>query len=328
MLMKRLMLSMLTFVLTAIIVAGCSTGKEKDSKLKVKVAYNVWVGSAGLYVADANKYFEEHGIDVELLQFASPVEAAQALLANKVDLAVTTLDTLVMMKEKEEKDNPLQMVSTIDVSDGADGIVASKDIKTLADLKGKQVAATLGAVNHFMLVHALQSVGLSESDVNLVNVAPEITGSTFISGKVDAAVTWEPFLSEAQSKGGNLLYTSADAPGLIVDVLASSKKFADAHPDQLKDMIKAIDQGIADFTGEKAGSFDTVAGIIGSKPEEVKDIATGLKLYTGADSKQMLVDQLEDMKKIAQQFSDFFIAQKLTEKPIDPETVFNPVIYQ
>ena len=132
---------------------------------------------------------------------------------------------------------------------------------------------TIGAVNHFLLSYALQTEGLTDADVELVNMAPELTGSTFMTGQVDAAVTWEPFLNEAQSNGGTLLYSAADAPGVVVDVLMTSKKFAEANETALKSMVAAIDRGVEDFKAEKEGTDDIVAGMIGSKPEEVRDIA-------------------------------------------------------
>ena len=131
---------------------------------------------------------------------------------------------------------------------------------------------TIGAVNHFLLSYALQTEGLTDADVELVNMAPELTGSTFMTGQVDAAVTWEPFLTDAQSNGGTL-YSTADAPGVVVAVLMTSKKFAEANETALKSMVAAIDRGVEDFKAEKEGTDDIVAGMIGSKPEEVRDIA-------------------------------------------------------
>jgi NitT/TauT family transport system substrate-binding protein len=294
----------------------------------IKVAYNVWVGSAGVYVADASDYFEEEGVDVELVQFASPTEAAQAVLAGQVDAAVTTLDTLVMLKGKESADNPLQMVHAIDVSNGADGIVASEDIQEIADLKGKKVAVTIGAVNHFLLSYALQAEGLSDADVELVNMAPELTGSTFMTGQVDAAVTWEPFLTEAQSNGGTLLYSTADAPGVVVDVLMTSKTFAEGNADALKGMVAAIDRGVEDFKAEKDGTDDIVAGAIGSKPEEVRDIAFGLELFTSLEAKRLMVDDIAALEATLAEMSDFFLEQELIENGIDPKTVVNPFLFQ
>jgi len=316
------------------VTAGCaseggtaaSAGGEAEKAFKV--AYNIWVGSAGAYVADAKGYFEEAGVEVELLQFANPTEAAQAVVAGQADAAITTLDTLVMLKGKEAADNPLQMIHAIDVSNGADGIVASSGIQQLSDLKGKQVAVTLGAVNHFLLSHALQSAGLTDADVELVNMAPELTGSTFMSGQVDAAVTWEPFLTEAQQNGGTLLYSTADAPGLVVDVLMTTQSAAEQYGEQFKSMVEAIDRGVADFEAGEAGADEAVAEVIGSKPEEVKDIAYGLELYTGEKAKKMMVDDAATTEAMIAQMSDFFLAQKLIEEAVDPKTVMNPALFE
>jgi NitT/TauT family transport system substrate-binding protein len=331
--MKRLVYVMVVLLLSLSLVVGCSSNADPSGAAEsastdktFKIGYNIWVGSAGVFVADAKDYFKDRGVQVELVQFAGPTEAAQALVANQVDLAITTLDTLVMMKGSEQADNPLQVVHAIDVSSGADGIVAKADIKQMSDLKGKQVAVTLGAVNHFLLVHALETVGLSDSDVKLVNMSPEVTGSTFMAGKVDAAVTWEPFLSEAQANGGTLLFSTADAPGLVVDVLAASESTVTQYADAINAMIDAIDQGVADFNQGEVDTLEIVADVIGSKPEEVKDIATGLELFTRESARVLLVDNIGETEASIISISRFLAEQGLAKSEIDPKAVVNPIL--
>lgn len=328
-----------TMSLVMLLGAGCASGTAKQTGGRsqetsaaaakpIKIAYNVWVGSAGVYVADAKKYFADQGLQVELAQFASPTDAAQAVLTHQADAAITTLDTVVMMKDNEDASNPLQAVHTIDISNGADGIVAGSGMKSVADLKGKKVAVTVGAVNQFLLNHALQQAGLKESDVTAVNMNPDTAGSTFLAGNVDAAVTWEPFLSEAKAKGGNLIYSTKDAPNLIVDVLAVSKEYASKHPEDLKKMVQAIDMGLDYFQkNEKEGS-EIVAKVMGTKPEEVKGLTDGIQLFTQKDAKIMFTSDLSKTQDTVKQLSDFYLGQKLIKKAVDPKSVLNPVLYQ
>jgi NitT/TauT family transport system substrate-binding protein len=114
-------------------------------------------------------------------------------------------------------------VLAVDNSKGGDGIVASKDVTSIADLKGKKVAFEQGSVSQFFLNALLKDAGMTQDDIEPVNMAATDAGVAFAAGQVDAAVTWEPALSQgAAAPNGHLLLTSADKPGLITDVVAAT----------------------------------------------------------------------------------------------------------
>ena len=94
----------------------------------------------------------------------------------------------------EPDEEPLVCVLVMDDSQGADGIVASKDIQSIADLKGKSVAVLRAASSQFYLNVLLKEAGLSEADIEVVDLTPEDAGEAFLLQEVDAAVTWEPWL--------------------------------------------------------------------------------------------------------------------------------------
>jgi len=101
-------------------------------------------------------------------------------------------------------------VVAIDDSNGGDGIVALKDIKSIADLKGRKVAVNEGSVSEFYLNVLLGKAGLKESDLKTVNMTAADAGSAFVAKRVDAAVTWEPWLTRGKTTDfGHLLANSA-----------------------------------------------------------------------------------------------------------------------
>ncbi|HEX9335396.1 MAG TPA: ABC transporter substrate-binding protein [Pseudonocardiaceae bacterium] len=78
-------------------------------------------------------------------------------------------------------------------------------IRTLADLRGRNVAVPVGSSAHGFLLNAIQSVGLSPSTVHFVNLAPGPGAAAFDSGKVDAWAIWQPQVSIEQQKGATVL---------------------------------------------------------------------------------------------------------------------------
>ena len=88
----------------------------------------------------------------------------------------------------------------MDESHGGDGIVATKDIQSIADLKGKMVAVPeRRSVASSYLNVLLKEAGLSEADIETVDLSAEDAGDAFLMREVDAAVTWEPCLTQGQA---------------------------------------------------------------------------------------------------------------------------------
>jgi NitT/TauT family transport system substrate-binding protein len=310
---KKLKMLVLTtcILITAVAVAACSSSSTGDP---IKLAYNLWIGSAGVFVSDEKKLFSEAGVEVEMVQFASPTEAVQALISGQVDVALTTMDTAVMLQSSQPKDDPIRAFYVNDISNGADGIIANSSINSVKDLKGKNVAVTVGAVNHFLLNHAVTEAGLKTSDVNIVNMAPDLTGSTLIAGKVDAAVAWEPFLSEAIAKGNKLLYSSADAPDLIVDVMVTTDSFLKERKEELLKLVEGINLGVDYIAENEAEGTEIAAKVLGTSAESVSEMKKGVKLITFEDSKRMLTTDVDQLKQTIEKINDFFIENEVMKE--------------
>jgi NitT/TauT family transport system substrate-binding protein len=316
----------LVVVIAAFSLAACST--SSTSKDPIKLAYNLWIGSAGVFVADEKKLFSEAGVEVEMVQFASPTEAVQALISGEVDVALTTMDTAVMLKGSESKEDPFKAFYVNDLSNGADGIIAKSDISSVKDLKGKNIAVTVGAVNHFLLTHALTEAGMKADDVNIVNMAPDLTGSSLIAGKVDAAVAWEPFLSDAISKGNKLIYSSADAPELIVDVMVTKASMLKDRKDDLVKLVDGINKGIAYYEENEGEGSEISAKVLGANADSVKEMKKGVKLISFEESKRMMTTDVDKLKQTIENINDFFIENEVIKEPANPDDLIDGSLFE
>ncbi|MCD9023708.1 ABC transporter substrate-binding protein [Cohnella silvisoli] len=325
---KRNRLSLVLLVLVTMVVSACGKTSSKSDDITLRISYNLWVGSAGLFIADSKGYFDEAGVKVKLVEFANPTEATQALLSNNVDIASTTLDTAVMVKTNELPKQDLRVFNLTDLSNGADGIVAGKDIKSIKDLKGKNVAATIGAVNHFLLDHALKQAGLSESDINLSNVSPEQTGPLFLANKVDAAVTWEPYLSEALANGGNLIFSTKEDPDLIIDGMMTSADMITDHEGALRKVVAAIEKGTQFYYSNTDEAAKIVAMKLETSADEVKAMMDGVKLIQQDEVKSKMTDGMSSLEARTQEYSKFFFEQKLISKEIKAADLFDTFLFK
>ena len=96
----------------------------------------------------------------------------------------------------------------------------------MKDLKGKKIGVEVGFVDHLLLLKALESAGMTESDVTLVNIPTNELPNALASGAVDAISAWQPNSGKALEivPGSKKLYTSANTPGIIYDLLYVSQE--------------------------------------------------------------------------------------------------------
>jgi len=219
----------------AIFVATLLMGASEANALKL--AHSTWVGYGPFYIAQEKGFFAEEGVDIELTVMENTPLKMGALMAGQIDMVASTADEFpIYMKPGK----PIKYILAVDNSNGGDGVVANKDIESVADLKGRKVAFEEGSVSQFFINALLREAGLTQKDIEPVNMTATDAGMAFAAGRVDAAVTWEPALSQgASSEHGHLLVDSSQKPGLIVDVVAVRAETLEKHRKELAAFVRA-----------------------------------------------------------------------------------------
>ncbi len=252
----------------------------------VKIAHSTWVGYGPLYIAQDKGFFKKNGVDVDLIVMEDPKERFPTLMADKIEMIASTVDTALLYLKKP---NDFQYVVAIDDSNGGDGIVAVKDIATIADLKGRKVAVNEGSVSEFYLNVLLAKAGLKESDLNTVNMTAGDAGGAFVAKRVDAAVTWEPWLTKGKATDfGHLLVDSSTTPGLITDVIIVKTSWANAHKKDVEGIVKSWNEAVAYYRSNPEDAIPIMAKGVGGwlkDPKEFKATLPGIKFYGADDNK-------------------------------------------
>lgn len=263
------------------VAAGSSFGAEP-----IKLGMSTWLGYAPLYLAKEKGFFKKQGVEVEIVVIESPADRRAAFAADKIHGMATTVDTHVMTAAAENP-IPVKQVLALDDSHGGDGMVAKKEIKTVKDLKGRVVAAQLGAgASYFWLNYVLAQNGMKLSDLKTIDMKAGDAGSAFVAGKVDAAVTWEPWLSKArETPFGHVLLSSDQTPGIIVDSLAFKPDFLKKRGADVKKIVSAWNEAVK-FGADNPKEADPImAKFTGQKPEEFTKEKKGVRFYGQNENK-------------------------------------------
>ena len=246
----------------------------------LKIGYSDWPGWVAWEVAIEKGWFKEAGVDVNFEWF-DYVASMDAFAAGKLDaVAMTNGDTLVTGSSGAQG----VMIIVNDYSNGNDMIVARPGITSVKDLKGKKIGVEVGFVSHLMLLNALEAAGLTESDVELVNVPTNETPQVLASGDVDAIVAWQPSSGQAlaQVPGSTAISTSKDAPGLIYDVLAVSPASLASRKADWEKVAKVWYQTVDYIYDEKtqADALAIMAARVGVAADKYKPILDGTKILS------------------------------------------------
>lgn len=250
---------------------------------KLKLAHSTWVGYGPFYIAQEKGFFKEEGVEIELSIMENTPLKMGALMAGRVDIVASTADEFPTYMRRGK---PLSYILAVDNSNGGDGVVSHKNIRSVLDLKGRKVAFEEGSVSQFFINALLRRADLTQNDIKMVNMTATDAGVAFTANRVDAAVTWEPHLSQgANSKHGHLLVSSSDTPGLIVDVVAVLAKTAKEKRLELQAFVRAWQRALDYLAANPDEGYRIMAKGVGGwleDPAEFQAAAQGIE-YLGIE---------------------------------------------
>jgi len=207
----------------------------------------------------------------------------------------------------------------MDESSGGDGIIGTGEIKSIEDLKGKTVALDKSSTAYFFFLTVLKDHGIKEEEVNITEMGAADAGAAFLVGKVDAAVVWEPWLTNAsQLQGGHVLVSSKDYPKTIVDVMAVRSDFAKDSPNTVAALEEAWYKAI-DFYKENPEEGNAImAKGLGLDVKEIADMASGVTFF-GRDENATFYDKSTESNiyEVTQRAADFWIEKGIIDKEVD-----------
>ena len=274
----------------------------------LKIGYSDWPGWVAWQVALEKGFFKEAGVDVKLEWFDYSA-SLDAFTAGMIDaVCMTNGDALVTGAGGGKS---IAIVLT-DYSNGNDMIVAKPGIKTLKDLKGKKVAVEFGLVEHLLLLNGLKKAGMKESDVTLVNAKTNEMPQILASKDITAIGAWQPISGQAMKgvPGAKPLYTSAEEPGLIYDIVGVNPTSLAKRKDEWKKVVLVWDKVVAYINDPKTqpDALKIMSARVGLTPSEYLPLLKGTKLLTLADSKKIFVKapgfgSLSGSSKVADDFN-------------------------
>lgn len=298
---------------------------EEDSgdPIPVEIGTVGWIGYGPMWIAIDQGFDEEHGIDLTLSMFNTDAERDNAMLADRTDGSnIATHSFLILLGEQDAE---LTAFLLQDSSYEADAVIAVEEIQSVSDLAGRQVAYEPRTTSDLLIRHALSEAGLSIDDIESIPIPASEAGTAAIAGQVDVAVSYEPYTSTAlgEDGGGNFhtLYTGADAPGLISDIVVLRNDFIAEHPEVPERLLQLWDAGLAFLQENEEEGREIVANAVGADVSKLTEAFDGVEFFDSSDTVEAFSPGSEFFATV-DTMMEILVEQEAVSKTFDYEDGF------
>ncbi|WP_297840977.1 ABC transporter substrate-binding protein [Pseudomonas sp.] len=245
----------------------------------LKLGVEPWLGYGPVHVAAAQGLFSKHGLEkVDVINFNEDKDINAGLASGQLDAATIATHTAMGMISAGL---PVKIVMLLDQSMTADAVIAGPEIKSIKDLKGKDIAFEEGTTSDILLHTALARAGLQWSDINPVPMPASTAGGALIAGRVPVAVTYEPYLTAARQQNPklNLLFSGKDQPGIVSDVLVVREDVIKKRPGQVQALVNAWGDAVTHYRANTIADRAIISKAVGSTPEDLATAFDGVEYY-------------------------------------------------
>ena len=281
----------------AALAGGASLAQAQDTK--VAIGISGWTGFAPLTLAKEAGIYKANGLDVTIKKIPQK-DRHLAIASGDLQCAATTVETWIVWNTNGIATTQL---FKMDQGMGSDGIVARNTIAKVADLKGKTVAASApGTSPHFTLAWVLKKNGLSLGDVKLVTLEPAAAANAFVggTGDLDAAVTYEPYLSLVRNKpeSGKLIADSLQYP-MVFDSFGCTPKFIKENPKAVKALVESYFQALDMIEKDRTKAFTIMGADVKQTAEQFEKSQEKIKWADRAANKKFFGGEIQAFNKEA-----------------------------
>lgn len=272
-----------------------------------------WVGNSAIVAAREQKRFAP--LDVRIIMLATDFDGWRAVVEKRADMFTGTIFDMIRAIDQGVD---LRIVMALDFSAGADGVLAREGITKIEDLRGKRIAVERSTTTHFVLLRALERAGLGEADVVIENIATDAALEALDQGRVDAAALWDPFLSRGAKGGRKIIFTTAEIPGEIIDVLGVRADLLQDRSADVDTILRGTHAEVDAFALDRTQTIQTIAFINDMELQAATISYDSVHFVTTAEN-HALFDRAAGEKSIWKTYTlatNFLEKHKMLRRPV------------
>ena len=306
-------------VIAGVLLTACGSSASPPplSSEPIRIASYVWPGSFWVDVAHDKGWFREAGLNVER------VDVNQKYFQSMHDVNSGKLHAMGFtqydLMRHVAAGNDLVGIIAIDYSESADALIAKPGIRRLQDLRGKKIALPRGTYLEYLLSVVAQRDDLDLAEITLVDRAGDAAIADFLAGRVDAILSWDPYVSYAKTAGGVQIFSAGDFPGLTYSVFTLRRDYIDAHPREVNALVQ-VWQRAERFIRENPREASAIVARLSHEPlpyvqgllssDRVLDISDNRRAFSYAAG-------FESLHGSWRRMNDFMLDRDLVSRRVD-----------
>jgi NitT/TauT family transport system substrate-binding protein len=252
------------------LLAAC-TGREAA----LRVGLHDWIGYEVLLMGGK---LGTYGTAHELVEFTAAYAIMDRLANGTLDAGCLTLDEAVRLADRG---TALAVVAVLDRSVGGDAVIVRGDVAGLQDLAGRTIGVDSGGVGRFVYQLLQQQPGFPTGQVSVLDAKPDEHIRLWKERQVDAIVTFAGHYDEILEAGGQVLFSTRDAPSAIFDVLVIRQSALDENPGGVRDLVEGTLRAQQHLRTNPTDATYRLAGLPGNTLERTRRALTGIVIPDG-----------------------------------------------
>ncbi len=323
--MKKLINVLIILICFSCVIMVLSCSRLGQRAAPIKIGMNDWAGFDPFFLADKTDLFKKNNVRVEIKSYASSKIAIQAMKDGEIQGVALTLGEAISLIGSGFKS---KVVLVIDYSTGGDMIIGQKDVKSIAELEGKTIGYEGSVLGEFLLERALHKNSVRRSSVKLIDVQADNWLTAFKEKSLDALVCFNPVAATLLNEmDANLLFSSAEIPFEIIDVLIFSESFYADNKAAITNILKTWFDALTYLDTNPDKAAEIISSVKNISPEEYKQGLKGL-IAPGLKVNKAVFDSKSDKNiyKYSQLIVNFMMSKGLLLKRINTADLFQPEI--
>lgn len=253
---RRISLFVRIFMLALFVfIAACSPQSQSSEPVKLRIAVLPILDALPMYVAQANNYFEEQGVEVEFVPVSSAAERDQVMTAGQADGMINDLVSTVLYNQDATQIQIVSFARTATPEFPQFRILAARDsgISEVDDLKGVEIGISEGSVIEYTTDRLLEAEGFSPVEIVTVAVPSiPVRMSLLDSGELSAANLPDPLASLAIQGGAVAVVDDSSHPEFGNSEISFRKSVIDANPEAIRGFLAAVDKAVQEINADPA----------------------------------------------------------------------------
>lgn len=300
-----------TLAIASLLFIGCNnseSNKNSDAHSTIKIGIDVFPGWGHAFIAAEQKYFEQHGVRVELVHKTDYLEIMEDYANGLLDGAFLVFADAIFLND--------QGVQTLvpyisDHSVKGDVIYALPDIQSVTDLKGKTIGVEgINSFSHLFVLSALEKHGLTEGDVFFKNINAQELVQEINAGNIAAGHTYGPGRDAADKAGFSALAFSGEVKGIITDVLAIRASMANDSPEAIKAIVAALFEAKRFQRENPETAFNIISQKTGDSTDSIKSGIEAVQYLMLEDNIAAMQNEPSgELHQFGQKIAEFYVAR-------------------